>query len=105
LRGDAADPSAIADALATFDLATLATRAVRTLSAGQRRRAALARVVAADANLWLLDEPLNALDKASQDALAVILDTWLGEGGLVIAATHAALATRRAGTLELGTPR
>ena len=51
-----------------FDLAALAHRPVRTLSAGQRRRTALARVVLAQAPLWLLDEPLNALDAPAQAA-------------------------------------
>src|SRR6266446_5168491 len=58
LRGEAADVARIDDALGAFDLLPLAGRAVRTLSAGQRRRAALARVVATGAALWLLDEPL-----------------------------------------------
>jgi len=57
-----ADAARIDDALGAFDLTPLARRAVRTLSAGQRRRAALARVVATGAAIWLLDEPLNALD-------------------------------------------
>jgi heme exporter protein A len=74
---------------------------VRTLSAGQRRRAALARVVAADAPLWLLDEPLNALDADSQDALRTILESHLGDGGLAIAATHTPLKISGARTLDL----
>jgi heme exporter protein A len=76
-------------ALAAFDLGALADRPVRTLSAGQRRRAALARVVAAGAPLWLLDEPLNALDAPSQTALSAALGRHLAAGGLAIAATHA----------------
>jgi heme exporter protein A len=62
--GDRIDSSLVA-----LDLGSLADRAVRTLSAGQRRRAALARVLATAAPLWLLDEPLNALDATSQAAL------------------------------------
>ena len=89
------------DALAAFDLAPLANRAVRTLSAGQRRRVALARVVAADAPLWLLDEPLNALDGPSQAALRAALASHLAAGGLAIAATHAALEVPNARVLEL----
>jgi heme exporter protein A len=88
-------------ALAAFDLGALASRPVRTLSAGQRRRAALARVVAAGAPLWLLDEPLNALDAPSQAALRVALGRHLATGGLAIAATHAALDMPNARTLEL----
>jgi heme exporter protein A len=86
-------------ALAAFDLAPLALRAVRTLSAGQRRRTALARVVATQAPLWLLDEPLNALDAASQAALRTVLERHLAGGGLAIAATHAPLEHAR--TLEM----
>ena len=66
LRGVAPDSARIDAALASFDLGALASRPVRTLSAGQRRRAALARVVTSGAPLWLLDEPLNALDVPAQ---------------------------------------
>jgi len=89
------------DALATFDLTSLANRAARTLSAGQRRRAALARVVATDAPLWLLDEPLNALDAPSQAALRAVLASHLAAGGLAIAATHAPIDVPNARVLEL----
>jgi heme exporter protein A len=89
LREDAG--SGIEAALAAFDLGGLADRPARTLSDGQRRRAALARVMAAGAPLWLLDEPLNALDAPSQDALRAVLAGHLAAGGLVIAATHAPL--------------
>jgi heme exporter protein A len=100
LRGEVTDTARIDDALAAFDLTPLAACAVRTLSAGQRRRVALARVVAAEAPLWLLDEPLNALDADSQDALRVILESHLGDGGLAIAATHAPLKISGARTLD-----
>jgi heme exporter protein A len=86
--------------LAAFDLLPLAHRAVRTLSAGQRRRAALARIAATQAPLWLLDEPLNALDAPSQAALHAVLSRHLAAGGLAIAATHAPLEGAR--VLELG---
>jgi heme exporter protein A len=95
-------PDHIESALAAFDLVVLAHRPVRTLSAGQRRRAALARVVAAAAPLWLLDEPLNALDALSQAALHAALGRHLAAGGLAIAATHAPLNVPNARTLELG---
>jgi heme exporter protein A len=88
-------------ALAAFDLDPLAHRPVRTLSAGQRRRAALARVLAAGAPLWLLDEPLNALDAPSQAALRAALGRHLASGGLAIAATHAPLDVPNARILEL----
>jgi heme exporter protein A len=97
LRGCPATP--LAAALDAFDLAALADRAVRTLSAGQRRRAALARVVASRAPLWLLDEPLNALDVPAQLALRAALAQHLASGGMAIAATHAPLEGAR--VLEL----
>jgi heme exporter protein A len=100
LRGG--DGAMVDGALAAFDLAGLAMRAVRTLSAGQRRRTALARVVASAAPLWLLDEPLNALDAAAQAALRLALKSHLASGGLAIAATHAALDIGDVRTLELG---
>ena len=91
----------IEGALAAFDLSPLSERPARTLSAGQRRRVALARVVASDAPLWLLDEPLNALDAASQKMLQAALETHLARGGLAVAATHAALPVRGSRTFEL----
>ena len=100
LRGQPADVDHLAHALSIFDLTALKDRAVRTLSAGQRRRVALARVVAAKAPLWLLDEPLNALDAPAQKALNEGLARHLAEGGLAIAATHAPLDSAR--ILELG---
>jgi len=100
LRDEA--PDRIARALAAFDLEPLARRDVRTLSAGQRRRAALARVAASHAPLWLLDEPLNALDAPSQAALRAALGGHLAAGGLAIAATHAPIGVPGARALELG---
>jgi heme exporter protein A len=91
-------------ALAAFDLVPLAARPARTLSAGQRRRAALARVVASGAPVWLLDEPLNALDSAAQDALRAALDSHLAAGGLAVAATHTPLQGARVLALGDGTP-
>jgi heme exporter protein A len=102
LRGVAPDKARIDAALASFDLAPLAARPVRTLSAGQRRRTALARVAASRANAWLLDEPLNALDAPAQAALRAVLAAHLASGGLAIAATHAALEIAGARVLELG---
>ncbi|GEP61081.1 heme ABC exporter ATP-binding protein CcmA [Reyranella soli] len=88
-------------ALVAFDLNALAHRAVRTLSAGQRRRTALARVLLTQAPLWLLDEPLNALDAPAQQAFRSVLQNHLAGGGLAIAATHADLGVAGARTFEL----
>ncbi len=73
------------------------------LSAGQRRRVALARLLVAFRPLWLLDEPATALDAASQETLAQLMHAHLGEGGIVIAATHAQLGLEHAKELRLGT--
>ena len=100
LRGG--DGSRVEAAVATFDLSNLAGRAVRTLSAGQRRRTALARVAANGAALWLLDEPFNALDVPAQTSLRAALTTHLASGGLAIAATHTALDIAGTRTLEFG---
>nr|WP_321455283.1 heme ABC exporter ATP-binding protein CcmA [uncultured Cohaesibacter sp.] len=61
------------------------------LSAGQRRRLSLARLLVSHRPLWLLDEPTSALDKASEHKLEVLMAEHLAEGGLIIAATHAPL--------------
>ena len=64
---------------------------VRKLSAGQRRRLALIRLAAAPRALWLLDEPMTALDAASRGWAARLMATHLAGGGLIIAAAHDAL--------------
>src|SRR6267378_7225997 len=68
LRGGPPADDRLDGVLLAFDLASLALRPVRTLSAGQRRRTALARVALSQAPVWLLDEPLNALDQPAQGA-------------------------------------
>ena len=79
---------------ATIDalgLAPLADVPVRLLSAGQLKRAALARVAASDAPLWLLDEPTNALDSDGLTRLAALIDAHAAAGGAVLAASHVQL--------------
>ena len=88
-------------ALVALDLIGLSAREVRTLSAGQRRRTALARIVLSQAPLWLLDEPLNALDLPAQAAFRTALQRHLAAGGLAIAATHAELGIEGAQRLDL----
>ena len=82
-RSDAVDA-----ALTAFGLAALADLPVDVLSSGQRRRAALARVQASDAALWLLDEPAVGLDAASVERLTSAIRTHRAGGGAVIVATH-----------------
>jgi heme exporter protein A len=69
-------------------LAHLAGVPVRLLSSGQAKRATLARVAASGAPLWLLDEPLNALDADGADRLAGVIQAHLVSGGAVLAASH-----------------
>jgi heme exporter protein A len=89
-------------ALQRFHLAELADLPCRVLSAGQRRRLALARLLASPAPLWLLDEPSTGLDEASMlDLLAAIAEHRAG-GGLVAIATHLPLPLPAASTLSLG---
>ena len=79
-------------ALDRVALARLAELPAQYLSAGQRRRLALARLLVVHRPLWLLDEPTTALDVASQARLFELIEAHLAGGGLVMAATHQQLA-------------
>ena len=78
----------LSKALTAFDLDRLADITVRLLSAGQGRRARLARVMASGAPLWLLDEPLNGLDTAGSDQLTRAIVDHRASGGAVVMASH-----------------
>ena len=94
--------AAVVAALEAVSL-THATRVpVRMLSTGQRRRAALAPLIAATAPVWLLDEPANGLDTASVAQLEGIIAAHRARGGAVIAATHLPLALPGAQLMALG---
>jgi len=69
-------------------LARQADLPCRYLSAGQRRRLALARLLASQRPLWLLDEPFAALDRSGQALVAQLMARHCGQGGIIIAATH-----------------
>ena len=75
-------------AMAAFALDGLAGVPVRLLSTGQAKRARLARVMASGARLWLLDEPLNGLDRAGATALNAAIAEHRQQGGAVLAASH-----------------
>jgi heme exporter protein A len=81
----------VAAALAEFGLSHAANLPVTYLSAGQKRRAALAKLLVVKRPVWLLDEPLTALDAASQALMAEIMAAHLAQGGMIVAATHARL--------------
>lgn len=98
----AGQAGAVDAALAALDLVALADLPARFLSAGQRRRVALARLVAADRKLWLLDEPTTALDSAAVALFAALLRAHLSAGGLAIAATHLDFGFADMPVLELG---
>ena len=93
--------SQIEAALAQLGLARIADLPSAYLSAGQKRRVALARPLAVPRPLWLLDEPGTALDAASQKVLSAMMLEHLAIGGMIIAATHAPLGLP-AGELALG---
>jgi heme exporter protein A len=92
----------IGDALEAVGMGRLADLPVATLSAGQKRRAALARLLVAPRPLWLLDEPTGALDAAAEAMLGRLLTRHLAGGGIAIAATHRPLPVTAAQRLSLG---
>ena len=91
-------------ALARFGIAHIGDMPVGWLSAGQRRRVALARLLVAPRPVWLLDEPATALDTAAQVQFAGLMGEHLTAGGLIIAATHAPLGLEGARELRMGGP-
>jgi heme exporter protein A len=86
----------------SLGLSHLADVPVRLLSSGQAKRATLARLAASGAPLWLLDEPLNALDAEGADRLSVLIESHRSRGGAVAAASHQPLSGDWQ-RLELGT--
>ncbi|MBI5114467.1 MAG: heme ABC exporter ATP-binding protein CcmA [Rhodovulum sp.] len=85
------DPARLGTALEAVALDDLGDLPAGYLSAGQRRRLSIARLVAVARPVWLLDEPTSALDVASQERLAGLMRAHLAGGGLILAATHGPL--------------
>ena len=92
---------AVDEAMVQLGIGELADVPVRLLSSGQAKRAALARVFASTSRLWLLDEPLNALDAGGVDRLSSLIADHVKGGGAVLAASHQSLPGEWR-TLELG---
>ena len=90
-RKDTTAVAQAAEALARLDLARLADRPARFLSAGQRRRLSLARLASIPASLWLLDEPTLGLDGVALADFAAALQAHREDGGRVVVATHVAI--------------
>jgi heme exporter protein A len=99
---DGRDAGAVDTALDAMGIAALAQVPVRMLSTGQRKRAALARVIAGGADIWLLDEPGNGLDTASTARLAAAIAAHRARGGIAMIATHQPLDLPGAQTIALG---
>ena len=92
----------IGPALTAVDLAPLTNLPAAYLSAGQRRRLSIARLVAVPRPLWLLDEPTSALDVPSQNRLADLMRDHLAGGGMIVAAAHGPIGLERARELKIG---
>jgi len=91
----------IAAALEAMDLSALASRPAAALSAGQKRRLGLARLLVTGRPLWVLDEPTVSLDAASVARFAQVVRAHLGQGGAALIATHIDLGIPEARVLDL----
>jgi heme exporter protein A len=94
-------PAGIVTALEKMGVARVRHRPCRTLSAGQRRRSALARLLLVQRPLWLLDEPLDGLDAQGLELFAGLLNAHLREGGAAIITSHQPLPAGVLGVKEL----
>jgi heme exporter protein A len=92
----------IGPALVAVGLGAITHLPAAYLSAGQRRRLSIARLIAVKRPVWLLDEPTSALDVTAQAALADLMARHLAGGGLILAATHGPLGLERTRELRLG---
>jgi heme exporter protein A len=93
LGGDRAD---VNDSLSQAGIGHAAELPAVVLSAGQRRRLSMARLLAVKRPIWLLDEPTSALDAEGQKLFAALMTRHLDDGGLIIAATHGPLGIEAA---------
>ena len=91
----------IAMALAAMNLTAIADRPAATLSAGQKRRLGLARLLVTGRAIWLLDEPTVSLDAASTALFVAMITRHLGQGGAALIASHIDLGLQKAAALDL----
>lgn len=98
---DGVGADAVEAALDDVGLGALAGVPVRMLSTGQRRRVAMARVIASGAGIWLLDEPANGLDVEAVARLEALVARHRAGGGVVVIATHQPLAIENAQVIAL----
>jgi len=91
----------LAGALEAVGLSPLVNLPAAYLSAGQRRRLSIARLIAAPRPIWLLDEPTSTLDAAAQARLADLMRTHLSAGGLIVAASHGPIGLEQTRELRL----
>ncbi|WP_432767805.1 heme ABC exporter ATP-binding protein CcmA [Sphingopyxis sp.] len=101
-RVDTVDGHALDRAMDAMALASLGDVPVAMLSTGQRKRAAMARVIASAAPIWLLDEPANGMDDAALARLVAAIATHCGNGGAVMLASHFALGLDDVAELDMG---
>jgi heme exporter protein A len=92
----------IGESLEAVGLATLAGLPAAYLSAGQRRRLSIARLIAVKRPIWLLDEPTSTLDATAQVRLTDLMQEHLAAGGLILAATHGPIGLGKTLELRLG---
>lgn len=92
----------VEEAMAQMNLTALRTRPAAHLSAGQKRRLGLARLLVTGRPIWMLDEPTVSLDVASVALFAGVVRAHLARGGMALMATHIDLGLAEAGVLDLG---
>ena len=101
-RIDTVDGHTVDRAMDDMGLAPLAEVPVSMLSTGQRKRAAMVRVIASGAPIWLLDEPANGMDDAAQARLVAAISRHRANGGAILLASHFALAIPDLAELDMG---